>query len=136
MAIHAMYKDRWAELIVCALVVSLTSLLINEQNPSGIVIITSLASTSLGLMVAPAAATNTIRAVFLSYTFAMFVSVVLGLLFSFTINKMIDNESVLFFIKFLVMLLATLILWFINLAIPSLIGLIFIKDLNFRSNLK
>lgn len=30
--------------------------------------------------------------------------------------------------------LATLILWFINLAIPSLIGLFFVKDLNFETN--
>ncbi|MCP3674762.1 MAG: hypothetical protein GY829_09895, partial [Gammaproteobacteria bacterium] len=82
MAIQAMYKDRWAELFVCALVMALISLLINTQDPAGIVIVTSLASTSLALMVAPGAPTNTVRAVTLSYTFAMFISVTFGLIFS------------------------------------------------------
>ena len=108
MAVQAMYKDRWAELFVCALVVALISLLVNTQNPAGIVIVTSLASTSLALMVAPGAHTNTVRAIYLSYTFAMFVSVSLGLIFSLYIDAYIENAEILFFIKFFVMLLATL----------------------------
>jgi len=111
MALQAMYKDRWTELFVCALVVSLISLEVNIQDPSGIVIITSLASTSLGLMVAPGAPTNSIRAVFLSYTFAMFISVSFGFLFTNFIDPLFDNDALLFFIKFLLMLLATLFLF-------------------------
>jgi len=111
MAIQPMYKDRWTELLFCAFVVSLVSLLINTQNPSGIVIVTSLASTSLALMIAPGAATNSIRAVFFSYTFAMFVSVVFGLIFSLYIDALFSNDIALFFIKFFTMLLATLFLF-------------------------
>jgi len=111
MAIKPMYRDRWTELFVCAFVVALISLLINTQNPAGVVIVTSLASTSLGLMVAPGAATNSIRAVYLSYTFAMLISVLFGLFFSFYFDSFIENEVLLFFIKFFVMLLATLFLF-------------------------
>jgi len=111
MAIQAMYKDRWTELFVCAIVVAFISLEINLQNPSGIVIITSLASTSLGLMVAPGAPTNSIRSVFLSYTFAMLVSVSFGMLFSLYIDPLFDNAPLLFFIKFFTMLVATLYLF-------------------------
>ncbi len=106
-----MYKNRWTELLFCAFVVSLISLLINTQNPTGIVIVTSLASTSLALMVAPGAATNSIRAVYLSYIFAMLVSVVFGLIFSLYIDTLISNDIALFFIKFFTMLLATLFLF-------------------------
>lgn len=111
MTMQPIYKDRWAELIVCALVVSVISLLIEEQNPSGIVIITSLASTSLALMVAPGAPTNSIRAVLFSYILAMFVSVFFGFVFSYYIDGLIINTGLLFFIKFFVMLLATLFLF-------------------------
>ncbi|MFT5451403.1 MAG: hypothetical protein ACI9N9_000887 [Enterobacterales bacterium] len=111
MAIHAMYKDRWTELFVCAIVVAFISLEINLQNPAGIVIITSLASTSLALMVAPGAPTNSIRSVFLSYTCAMFVSVAFGMLFSSYIDRLFDNDGLLFFIKFFTMLVATLFLF-------------------------
>ncbi|MCP4270405.1 MAG: hypothetical protein GY781_00355 [Gammaproteobacteria bacterium] len=111
MAVQPMYKNRWTELIFCAFVVSLISLLINTQNPAGIVIVTSFASTSLALMVAPGAATNSIRAVFLSYSFAMLVSVVFGLIFSLHIDVLISNVIALFFIKFFTMLLATLFLF-------------------------
>lgn len=53
----------------------------------------------------------------------------------------IRGASVVFFLtlagySYSGVVLATLILWVINLAIPSLIGLIFIKDLNFRSEYK
>ena len=91
MKIQPMYKNRWTELFVCALVVSIISLLINSQNPAGIVIITSLASTSLALMVAPGAPTNSIRAVMLSYVSAMFISVVFGLIFSLYIDSLIQD---------------------------------------------
>jgi len=111
MAVQAMYKDRWAELFVCALVVSLISLLINTQNPAGIVIVTSFSSTALALMVAPGSNTNSIRAVYFSYTFAMFISVSLGLVFSLYLDALFENQNLLFFIKFYVMLLATLILF-------------------------
>jgi len=112
MAIQPMYKNSWTELMVCAIVVSLISLLIETQNPAGIVIITSLASTALALMVAPGAATNSIRSVFLSYIFAMFVSVFLGFSFSYYIDAFFNNAELLFFIKFFVMLLATLFLFY------------------------
>jgi len=111
MAIQAMYKDRWTELFVCASVVALISLLINIQNPAGIVIITSLASTSLALMVAPGAPTNSIRSVFLSYIIAMFISVSFGMFFSLYIDSLFVNDSLLFFIKFFSMLVATLFLF-------------------------
>lgn len=53
----------------------------------------------------------------------------------------IRGASVIFFLtlagfSYSGVVLATLILWFINLAVPSLIGLVFIKDLNFRSDSK
>jgi len=106
-----MYKNRWTELFFCAIVVAFISLEINLQNPAGIVIITSLASTSLGLMVAPGAPTNSIRSVFLSYTFAMFISVCFGILFSRYIDPLLDNDSLLIFLKFFTMLVATLFLF-------------------------
>lgn len=51
----------------------------------------------------------------------------------------IRGASVVFFLNlagysYSEVVLATLILWFINLAIPSLIGLFFVKDLNFKTN--
>jgi len=111
MAVQPMYKDRWTELLVCALVVALISLLINTRNPAGIVIVTSLASTSLGLMIAPGAATNSIRAVCLSYTLAMLISVLLGLVFSLYLDAFFENEVLMFFVKFFTMLVATLFLF-------------------------
>lgn len=123
MAIHPIYKDRWTELIFCAFIVSLISLLINLQNPAGIVIITSLASTSLALMVAPGAITNSIRSVFLSYVIAMGISVAFGMLFSLYIDQYFEASSTLFFIKFLLMLLSTLMLFgFFNAYHPPAIG--------------
>lgn len=111
MPIQPMYKKRWTELFVCTLVVALISLLINAQNSAGIIIITSLASTSLALMIAPGAATNSIHSVLLSYSFAIIVSVSLGLIFSLYIDALFENSKLLFFIKFFVMLLATLFLF-------------------------
>ena len=51
----------------------------------------------------------------------------------------IRGASVVFFLSlagfsYSGVVLATLILWVINLAVPSLIGMVFIKDLNFRKN--
>jgi len=107
----AMYKHRWAELLVIALVISVISLLIEIENHAGIVLVTSLASTALGLMIAPGAFTNSIRSVFLSYIFAMCISVVFGFIFSYYIDEYFTNQNLLFFTKFLVMLSATLLLF-------------------------
>ena len=123
MAIHAMYKDRWTELFLCALVVALISLLINVQNPSGIVLVASFASTALGLMVAPGSPTNTIRAVFLSYSFAILISFTFGYVFIHYIDPLLASESLFFFIKFFIMLLATLFLFgYFNSYHPPAIG--------------
>ena len=111
MKIRPMYKDRWAELFICTLVVIIISLMVNVQDSSGLLIITSLASTSLALMVAPGAPTNSIRSVFLSYLIAMFVSISFGLFFTTFVDHLITNVMLLFFVKFYIMLLATLLLF-------------------------
>ena len=111
MRIRPMYKDRWAELFICTLVVIIISLMVNIQDPSGLLIITSLASTSLALMVAPGAPTNSIRSVFLSYLIAMFVAITFALLFTTFVEKLITNPILLFFLEFYLMLLVTLLLF-------------------------
>lgn len=121
--IKPIYRHRWGELIVIALVISIISFLINVENPSGIVIITSLASTALGLMIAPGAATNSVRSVFLSYIIALFVSLAFGFLFAQYLDGLIEDTSVLFFIEFLIMLTVTLLLFgFLDAYHPPAIG--------------
>ncbi len=127
MSIHPIYKHRWSELFVCAIVVALVSMLINVQSPSGVIIIGSLASTSLAVMVAPGSPTNSIRSVLLSYIIAMFVSVTVGFVFSFYIDSifssLVDNQMILFFVKFLIMLMFTLFLFgYFNAYHPPSIG--------------
>lgn len=109
--IKPIYRHRWGELVVIALVISIISFLINVENPSGIVIITSLASTALGLMVAPGAATNSVRSVFYSYIIALFVSVTFGFIFVQYLDGFIEDTNMLFFIEFLIMLTVTLLLF-------------------------
>ena len=111
MSIQPIYKERWLELFVCALVVAVISLFVNIQDPAGIVIMTSLASTALALMVAPEARTNSVRTVLISYAVAILVSVVFGLVFFSYIDAFFVNENLLFFIKFFLMLVTTLLLF-------------------------
>lgn len=123
MKIKPMYQHRWAELLIIALVISIISLLLNIENPAGIVIITSLASTALGLMVAPGAFTNSVRSVFLSYILALFVSVFTGWIYLQVFSGDVGLTSVVFFIKFLIMLSATLLLFgFFDVYHPPSIG--------------
>jgi hypothetical protein len=118
-----MYQHRWGELMTIALVLSIISLLVNIENPAGLVIVTSLASTALALMVAPGAFTNTIRSVFLSYLLALFVSVSFGFMFSHVFELGIEATPVILFVEFFLMLSATLLLFgFFDVYHPPSIG--------------
>ena len=117
------YKNHWSELVLVAFVLATISLLINIENPAGIVIVTSLASTALGLMVAPISHTNSIRSVFMSYILALFVAVTFGYLFAEYLENRIDNQQLLFFVEFFIMLSMTLLFFgFFDVYHPPSIG--------------
>ena len=123
MRITPIYKNHWSELIIVALVLATISFAVNIENPAGIVIVTSLASTALGMMVAPMSHTNSIRSVFLSYILALFVAVTFGYLFAEYLDNRIENTQLLFFVEFFIMLSMTLVLFgFYDVYHPPSIG--------------
>jgi len=129
--IQPIYKHKWTELLVVAVIVSVISLVIDTSDHGGIIIISSFASTSLALMVAPEAVTNSIRSVFLSYMIALFVSVAVGLFFSAYIEQYIENGKLIFFLKFLILLLCTLFLFgYFNSYHPPSIGAMLAYTIN------